>query len=540
MSPVWLALALAGASEPNGAAPTEPTEPTATVAAPTPPTEPAAPVTLAVGQPTAAAPHTFEHRWGDDWRVWTQGSMRYLLATPPELQVNADGDQLGQSTVFDHRMRAGLGLSWKTLAVQTEWDLASGQVAGDTWDIPGTVDTRRRDTFAARTGDGVIPRRASIGFKATEGIAFEAGLMPATNWGLGLLANGGDRDALFGRVDRGDRMLRVRTTFMPVPRDPDKGDKGKGLPLFFTIAFDKVVEDDLAHWGEQEAYQVIASALWNDPSKTGSYGVFYTFRTQTEPGATDRPTNAHVIDGFAAYTVRAGATTLALRAEGVGIFGETERVLSFANDGPTRVKSGAGALEADLTVHELVSLHLRTGATSATGDPDAGVLSDFTADSNYNVGMVLFDEVMGAVEAATYAQLADPDNAGQPPSGADLLVSEGSVRRAAWLQKAVVVRPTPWLDLRAGGVLGWSTGPISQAFYTFRAGGTPHNHLDQPTDGHFLGGELDYGVGFGRGPATSAWWFRPELRLEVGHAFLGKNLGGGVATSVLLTTFVSW
>lgn len=510
-------------------------EPVATDAAPAPTVASPSEATPKAPAWTEASPHKAAHRWGDAWQFDASGQLRYLLSTPPDVAVNADGGTTGQRTVLDQRLRVGLGLQWQTLRLATEWDLFSGQVAGDTWDIAGTTDTRRRDAKLAFTGHGFIPRRLSLGFSTTDGIQFEAGVVPG-NWGLGIVANGGNSETLFGRVDRGDRMMRFRTTFAPI----SKG--GQRLPLFFTVAFDQVVEDDLARWNEQRAYQIVASALWADPNQR-RLGLFYTFRTQTEPGVAARPTLANVIDLYADAPFALGKSGWKLRLAGevATIFGRTEKILSFATPDATKISSAAGVLEAEVHApKDLVAFHLHTGASSSTGDPDAGVLHDFTLDSNYNVGLVLFDEVMGSIEAATYAQLADPANSGSVPLGADLLVSEGSVRRATWLQPAVVVRPNSWIDLRVGGVFGWSTGPVSQAFYTFRAGGVPHNQLNQATSGHWLGGELDWAVAFGRGPGTAPWWLRPRLQIEGGHAFLGKNLGGGVASTIMATARVDW
>ncbi|HMV67974.1 MAG TPA: hypothetical protein PKA64_14100, partial [Myxococcota bacterium] len=430
-----------------------------------------------------------------------------------------------------------LGLQWQSLRLATEWDLASGQVAGDTWDIPGEVDARHREALTAFTADGFLPRRLSLSFATPEGVSFEAGVVPAS-WGLGILANGGDRDTLFGRVDRGDRMLRIRTTIAPFRH------KQQLLPLYATVAFDQVVEDDLARWGQQQAYQVVASLLWADPDKR-RVGLFYTFRTQTESpdelAGVKRPTSAHVFDAYGDLPLMVGGWRVRVAGEAAGIVGKTEKVLAYAHDEPTRIASGAGALEFELQCpKKYVTLHVHAGGASSTGDPDAGVLHDFTLDANYNVGMVLFDEVMGGIEAGTYAMLADPANAGRAPYGADLLVSEGSVRRAAWLQPAVVVQPHQAIDVRLGAVAGWSSGPISQAFYTFRAGGTPHNQLDEPTSGHWLGSELDWSIGFGRSDFTDAWPVRPRVIVEGGHAFLGKNLGGGVVHTFLLTARMDW
>jgi hypothetical protein len=361
--------------------------------------------------------------------------------------------------------------------------------------------------------------------------------MPAHRWGLGLLANGGDRNTLFGRVDGGDRMVRIRLTTAPLYRG------GQRLPLFFTVGFDHVIEDDTAKLSlGQKAYHVLASVLLRG-SSGHRLGAFFTWRTQTEPTEAPRPTSVGVLDLYGKLPLPVANTgwTSELEVEGVVITGRTERVLTYADVTSTRVFSSAIAAELRF-VHpdELVTAHLRTGYTSATGDPDAGQLQDFTLDRNYNVGLVLFDELMGATEAGTYALLEDPTLTGGPPDGADGLVTEGSVRRAAWLWPAVEVHPLGWFDVRAGYLAAWSTGPIAQPFYTARNGGTPTNHLNQETSGRFLGHEVQWGLGFGRGPRVATWPVRPRLWVEGGHAFASDNLGGGVHTLVRGTLQLDW
>jgi hypothetical protein len=296
------------------------------------------------------------------------------------------------------------------------------------------------------------------------------------------------------------------------------------------VGFDRVVEDDTAKWANgQEAYHVIASVLYRDPMHR-NLGFFYTYRTQREPGDAPRPTNVHAIDLYGELdqlSIGAG-WQLRVGAEGALIVGETERVLTYTNPDNTEVLSGGAALELDVHAPDrLATIHFRTGYTSASGDPDRGVLQDFTFDRNYNVGLILFDELQGNLEAATHALLEDESNTGSPPDGSELLVSEGSVRRAVYLWPSVTIRPTQWLDVQAGVMSAFSTGPIAQSYYTFRAGGTPHNHLDEPTSGRYLGTEIDFGLGIGRGPRTADWWFRPSLWLQGGVAFPSEDMGGG-------------
>ncbi len=89
-------------------------------------------------------------------------------------------------------------------------DVLTGQLAGDTRQIPGDVDARQRDALTAFTLAGVTPRELAAQTIAGN-TQVQAGLV-TSHWGLGILANDGAHDPLFGLTDRG---LALRT-----PRDP--------------------------------------------------------------------------------------------------------------------------------------------------------------------------------------------------------------------------------------------------------------------------------------------------------------------------------
>lgn len=495
-----------------------------------------APAPAAAPAPASTAapvePHRF--RWGTPaTHVETWGHLREIGQLRPEIATDAEGGTTGQGFVLDQRLRLGLAARALGLKVATEWDVATGQAAGDTWDLPVT-DPLQRDRLAAWTSTGVVPRRASLSTpilrRGRPVGEIEVGLVPALTWGLGILANGGERNTPFGRVDRGDRMLRLKTVYQP-------SDKA---PISLIGAFDAVVEDDTARLSKgQRAYHAIGAVLYRD-ADARRLGLFTTARLQFEPGVTQRATRVVAADLFGELPLALGDWRLRLAGEGVLVLGSTRRSLTFGDLEHTQVRSGAAAAEVELSApRQAAGLLVQAGWTSATGDPDAGVNSDLAMDANYNVGLVLFDEIGSAIEAGTYAQLADPDNAGRPPYGADALVTGGSIKRAAYVAPSVRVDLAGWGEARVGWVGAWSTGPIAQPFYTFRAGGQPRNQLDEPTSGRFMGHEIDASASFG-GPRLAGWWFRPQIGVQGGVAFPTAALGGGTHGTLLATARVDW
>ncbi|MDP2307197.1 MAG: hypothetical protein Q8P18_14320 [Pseudomonadota bacterium] len=468
--------------------------------------------------------------------VTVSGELRFLGSLPPDAIVDPEGQALGQGPVLDTRLRAGGAYSAESWAFRTEWDLYSGQLAGDAWDVSGTTDARGREGVGLFAGRSFVPRRISVDGRLGV-VGVEAGLV-TSHWGLGMLANDGAHDPEFGRADFGDRVIRVRVATRPIA----------GKPLTVVLAGDRVVEDETATWspffGGQSAWQGIASAIWGEVGapRAGIYGVY---RHQTEADGL-RVTEVGVLDLYVDAPLTIPGWSLRVAGEGAGIVGSSSRGQSYnAKDGLVVQSAGALAL-VDARPDALRDVFptrfiARAGWASGDGNPDDGFSNDFTFDRDLGVGMVLFDELQGAVDAAAYAQLTDPEHSGGAPDGAEVLVAEGAVRHATFVQPVVGVTPRPWLDLKVGALFAWNTSPISQPFATFRNGGVPANHLGETTSGYWLGTELDWAVTVGDVEAkVLGVKAMPALVVQGGHLLASADMGGGVVTLVTATGRLRW
>lgn len=489
------------------------------------------------------------------------GELRYIGTLPPELTLDAEGTQLGQGPVLDQRLRTGLTLKsvedrW---SVGTEWDLFTGQLAGDTWDVPGTVDERHREELGVLHGRSFLPREAGGSLRV--GVMRISAGLTTSHWGLGMLANDGDHDPEFGRTDFGDRVLRLRVGARPF----QKG----AFPLTVALAGDRVVQDDLVQAGAlgpdgQVAWQGVAAVLYA-PANGNKLGIYGVYRDQTEPvidGESEgRKTRIGVVDVYGELRAPVGALQLRLGGEAAEIGGHTNRAETYNSidgldilsggatgfvgvAGPARVRVVDAAGREGTQKRDLWSTRIRTGWASGDADPDDARSNDFTFDRDYDAGMLLFKEQMGGIEAANYALISDPANTGHTPDGAELSVTEGSFRRATFIQPVVEVDPLSWLGVRAGVMAAWSTGPITQPFYTFRNGGSPTNHLNQPTTGRALGTEIDWAVRLGGiplgGGKERSCPLAPELLLQGAHLFSSADMGGGTATMLTATARARW
>ena len=468
-----------------------------------------------------------------DTKLHTGGEVRLIGALPPDFTVDTDGNTVDQGFVLDQRLRAGLAWRAQGWHLELEGDLLTGQVAGDTWALPAG-DARRRDQISVTGAESFVLRRANVGAKLGP-VRLVAGAN-MSHWGLGLVANDGAHAPFFGRSDFGDRVLRVQATTAPLKR------KGDMLPLYFTLAADRGIADEIGAMADgQEVWQGIASVLYRQKGGS-SGGIYYVYRDQWEPDDVRR-TQASILDAYAEVVVPTdGRFVLRVGAEAAGILGSTSRATSYNSREGLAVSSAgaAGIITAGLP-EERALLHLRSGWASGDGNPDDDVLHSFSFDRDFDVGMVMFDELLGSISAAAWGQLSDPANAGQAPDGADTLLNEGAFHDATFLQPIVEANPAEWVNLKLGGLVAWQTAPIAQPFATYRAGGQPTNHLGVPTTGYRIGTEVDWAVRLQR-PVQAGLAWEPALLLQGGHLLPSADLAGeeGVLSLLMVQGQVRW
>lgn len=445
----------------------------------------------------------------------THGELRWIANMPPaQLPVGISGEKLGQSFVVDQRVRLGIATRTDTSVWTAEADLFTGQIVGDTWDIAGSEDQRHRERLGIASADSFKARKLSLDLNTGIG-TFNFGLQ-TSHWGLGMIANDGAHDPVFGRNDFGDRVLRARYNTRVVDR------------LVVVAAADLVVEDDTASLAQSQfAWQVVGAMVWAQPDalRVGIYGVY---RDQLEADQRRR-TRVAVLDGYIESPFRIGRFPASAGVEVALVSGSTDRSSSYnARNGLAVLSQGALGYLQISDPKERYGLTLRAGFASGDGNPDDGMSRDFAFDRDLDVGMVLFDEVGGALEAGAYAELTDPENTGHPPDGVDATVTEGAFRRGSFIQPVVDLRPLKFLDLRVGYLAAWSAAPIAQPYATYRNGGVPTNVAGETTSGYWLGSEVDVRATVGDVPVNlGPTSFLPAVILDFGYAMPSPQLGVG-------------
>jgi hypothetical protein len=218
-------------------------------------------------------------------------------------------------------------------------------------------------------------------------------------------------------------------------------------------------------------------------------------------------------------------TSLTLAAEGALMVGRTDAaLLERAPDGMDVLNWGA-AIRATLdypTWHLVPSFELGL----ASGDRDAGDANarHFTFDPDYQVGMILFSEVLGrsTAWAVSQARAADPSLQAVTPRGYWLAATNGAITNALYLYPKIVWSPLKGLDLKAAFLWAQAMVPIADPYNSAvgltdgsAAGGTPRSFRNGPA-GKGIGWEIDVGASY----KTPAFWQTLAFRLglQFGYA----------------------
>jgi hypothetical protein len=426
-----------------------------------------------------------------------------LRLTPPLGQPSYD--KLGQNQYLYHWLRVGMRLDiFDKVALVGQIDVPRGMIVGDTTQFV----TAARDAYAEAKWYEVHPRALYLEYTSPVGV-FRLGHQ-TSYWGMGILANDGDHDTLFGDHRRGAIVERLLFATTPM---------GKGTPLFIAVGGDVVFQDATASLldGDRAFQGVAAIGYRSKHAELGAYGVVRHMERKAR--ATDALTpytdslTVGVVDLAGRFDVPIpGTRGFAYGAmEAATIFGTTtflrgayqNNIDPTAKRDPERIRSfgGAATLGAVRVAGEgkdrwgQIMGEVEIGYASGDADPYDGVTKRFTFDENHNVGLVLFNHVLRwkTARAATIAQ--DPAIVARAAPGLELLPSNGGVFGAQYVNPRFVFRPRRWVDLKGGVVIAQTTADFVDPFHA-GALGSARNYDGGRPDAHDLGVELDVGAAF--------------------------------------------
>jgi hypothetical protein len=444
-----------------------------------------------------------------------------VTATTLAANPGAVYDSLGQHAFVTQWVRLTPRLQYRDwLQVVIQLNLFGNYVFGDVTHDVGPDYSARDDSGDAWSY--LQLRWAYVQFLTKIGL-FRIG-QQSNHWGMGILVNDGDHPSLFGDYRNGNFVEQILFATKPA---------GKDSPFALVLGGNLVYQDWEArlYRGDVAVQGVLAGFYDKGPNQIG---LFATLRSQTTnqtpvqyAGYADNIVAAaiDVAGHFAVpipgnpFTYLYGAGELAfilgstneLRTPDQALSGQLTQIQSYggaANLGVMHEAHERGvAPNAQLPVHDTplssadepqtwgdIAAQIEFGYASGDSNPYGETNHRFTFDPNHKVGLLLFDEVMRWQTARSAAAAQDPllQNGNRPTPGVNLLPSNGGVFGAEYIYPTVIVRPQPWIDLKAGAVIAQTTADLVDP-YRVATQGAYVNYLGGDARKHDLGIELDGG-----------------------------------------------
>ncbi|MBI5478845.1 MAG: hypothetical protein HY906_08320 [Deltaproteobacteria bacterium] len=425
------------------------------------------------------------------------GRVRLEVTTAVRLVQSLAGpvllDELGtrtQARPFETRLRITPQLNVGRWDVISEFDAATGALFG----TPSvTVVAPRQPTPTLRPFE---LRQLYGQYRWDWGVA-RLGVQ-ANQFGLGMLANSGAKDAQpgdFGIQHGGSVVARAAVGARPLA---DWG--GAWAAVEPVAAFDLVVRDNTTDLlaGDRALQGILGLRYVEDDAHQVALTAIYRSRVKLNGAPGEGAVDVFVADLFARWTVmETASSSLSVAGEVAGVVGTTTQGRS--DNAPVLAVRQLGAVGKVKYRWGRLGLLLDAGFASGDQNPYDGSVDNFRFDSNYKVGLVLFDQVLGYQSARSAWRAADPLLSGAPPEGIELLPTAGAVTGAWYLFPRARYTVTSWLNVYGGPLFAFSTARLTDPFTTRMNGGAPLNSLGGRA-GNVLGTELDVGVSVSGSP----------------------------------------
>lgn len=430
-------------------------------------------------------------------------------------QVWPDGIRDGLKLIAEHRLRLRVEEKISgSLKLVASGDIA-GTVAGDTTFIGKDYLLVPRDDV--RFYNRSTLREAYLEWLSPIGL-FRVGQMTSA-WGLGIVANdGADVEGAFHHPLLGDLVERV--LFVTRPAQPFSESL---FAQHFHLGFggDLVYRDDMASLLDGDiAAEGIALLFFDGPVVKGGddlfAGIYAAYRYQSMEDKDKL--RVLVLDGAFRHKMilDSRGSYLQIEGEGVYVYGS----LSFHDRaGPPRAPDGVDIRQWGAVLRGKgyipdagLELGVETGVASGDNDQLDSVARAFRFDPDYQVGMILFQEVLGRMSALQPERVSDPHLLFKPPSGYKTAATNGSITNAVYVNPKVRYWPHPNVEMLLGFLWARALAPVAGPYNTAGHGGYPLGYRVNPLK--WKGGE----------------WKERDLGIEVdgGLAYAFRSRGGEV------------
>ena len=369
------------------------------------------------------------------------------------------------------------------LKAEYEQDFLKGPVLANEQDIKGVGLPYTEDVDMAQLRKAYM--QASFGNWFTVG-----GGYTTSDWGLGFVANNGDhhwssKSAQFTHSKGGD--ITNRILFATGPHTDQN--------ILVSLFLDNPQDDDVLLSGD-EAFQAGGAIMFGSKLnslglsgyKTGLYGIH---RWINHPG--NKTTQATVLDIFGGLLFSMGEKLhLSVEFEGVLIFGETD--LAPSTDFPVHdLLNGGGVFRVSLDADFVGCVFDFVYASGDANNYDQSQ-NAFKSDPNFNMGFLLFDQVLASQTGVTPTTASDPDLVGIPSDDLDRIPTRGSITNTLSAYPRLWFKPLKMLEIYGGVLFALADRPYHDAANS-RLEGDLRNSLNGPT-GNYYGTEIDLGIRF--------------------------------------------
>ena len=442
-----------------------------------------------------------------------------LLGTVEEVgasQLDAAGTLSSSHLQLSPLLRVGLRLEGPKAPDSLSYALEYEQ------DLPtGSVTAALPEGAGMPGGAGLTTelRKAFLQLALGNKVLFRGGVM-TSDFGLGLVANDGTHgwepgSARFADPRGGDRVLRALVATGPHTR----------FGLVAALAVDKVLHDDTLLLSQEmggapapaddTARQFVGLLSLGNPAENWA-GLFVAQRNQSAADGRTLAATVASLSGLGRHKLASGGT-LSGGFEGAFITGETNLPGTPSNP-QQQLRQAALALRGGL---DLTRFGFAFDALAASGD--ANLADDqqtaFRANPNYDLGLLLFPQVLAAQSARSSFTAGNPALVGEPAPGVERLPTRGAATNTFTVFPRAFVRPLQGVEVYGGPLFAWSAVPPVDPFNTAIDGGSLRNALGGKP-GNYLGTELDLGA---RARFASSYG-ELDLGIEGGLLFPGDAL----------------
>ncbi|MCP4448216.1 MAG: hypothetical protein GY811_23190 [Myxococcales bacterium] len=375
-------------------------------------------------------------------------------------------------------------------------------------------------------------RKAFVIASFDERVWVGAGAM-TSSWGLGLLANAGDQywepgSARFASPRAGDRVIRGMAIVglskkhgaaISVAADSVLGDDillGEADRLRADL--DDIIEDD-------SAKQVVGALRVGQGKKT-SGGMYGAYRDQDSVEGAGLKVLA--LDVTAKTELDLAGSKLVLEGEVAYITGKTTWAPTLDFDEHDVQQLG---LAARASYHHNEDIGAVADFLYASGDQnfDDKSQTGFRTDRNYEMGMLLFRQVLAGQTARSVGTASDLDLTGEPSEDIERFATRGGASNTIAFFPRAYYRPMSGLEVYGGPLFAFTAAKYADPFNSRLAGGTARNSLNG-TPGSYLGTELDVGVRYRQMIRGSELTFGIEGGMLMPGSVFEDEMGAGLGS----------